>query len=207
MNLLEAVPLPPFDDAFTPEFFNRNPVKVARELIGCLLVRHFAVGYALVRIVETEAYDCPNDPSCYVIERLPGAKEALRGPPGRYYFHKSYEHALLNVVCQPLEYEATILIRAVEPLAGLERLRENRTVKKDLELTNGPAKLVQALELYPKFAGLEINQPDAYFTRGETVPDERVTVTARVGLSVGKELPWRYLETGNRWVSPGKPSS
>jgi len=207
MTLLEAVPLPPFEAALTPDFFNRNPVQVARELIGCLLVRRFDTGYALVRIVETEAYDCPNDPSCFVIERLPGAKEALRGPPGRYYFHKSYEHSLLNVVCMPLEYEATILIRAVEPLAGLEHLQSRRTVKKDLELTNGPAKLVQALELYPKFTGLEINQPDAYFTRGEPVPDERVTVTARVGLSVGKQLPWRFLETGNRWVSAGKPSS
>jgi len=122
MNLLEAVPLPPFESALTPEFFNRNPVTVARELLGCLLVRHFLEGYAIVRIVETEAYDCPVDPSCFVIERLPGAKEALRGPPGRFYFHKSYEHALLNVVCGPLEVEATILIRAVEPLAGLEFL-------------------------------------------------------------------------------------
>ena len=207
MNLLETVPLPPFESALTPEFFSRDPVVIARELIGCRLVRHFEDGYAMVRIVETEAYDCPIDPSCYVIERLPGAKEALRGPPGRYYFHKSYEHFLLNVVCQPLEYEATILIRAVEPMVGLEHLQKNRTVKKDLELTNGPAKLVQALELYPRFAGLEVNQPDTYFAPGKPVPEERVTITARVGLSVGRELPWRFFETGNRWVSSGKPSS
>jgi DNA-3-methyladenine glycosylase len=204
---LFAAPVPDFGQALSPTFFGRNPVLVARELLGCLIVRVYPEGAAALRIVETEAYDCPHDPSCHVIERLPGASEALHGPPGRYYFHKSYEHALLNVVCMPVGYDATILVRAAEVVSGPELLRANRAVKRDTELSNGPAKLVQALGIYPELAGLSIDQPSCYFVLGEPLPPERVSVTARVGLKRGSELPWRFLETDNPWVSPGKPSA
>lgn len=195
-----------------PSFFERDPVLVARELLGCLLVRRegapqgFAT-VAAVRIVETEAYDCPRDPSCYVIEKLPGAKEALAGPPGRLYFHRSYEHRLLNVVCMPAGHEATILIRAAEPLFGLDWLRARRPVKRERDLMSGPAKLVQALGLAAQLDGQSVDGPELSFAAGDPVPDEEVTITARVGLSVGRELPWRFLIAGNPWVSPGKPSA
>ena len=204
---LFAYQVPDFAQALSPAFFGRDPVMVARELLGCLIVRVFPEGTAALRIVETEAYDCPRDPSCHVIERLPGASEALHGPPGRYYFHRSYEHALLNVVCMPPAHDATILVRAAEVVSGAELLQAHRPVKRDLELSNGPAKLVQALGICPELAGLSIEHPACYFVRGETVPPERVSVTARVGLKRGAELPWRFLETGNPWVSPGKPSA
>ena len=197
----------------SPAFFERPPVQVARELLGALIVRVFpdggaAPGMAVLRVVETEAYDCPHDPSCYVIEKLPGASDALRGPAGRYYFHRSYEHALLNVVCMPPGYEATILIRAAQPLLGSELLRARRgRVKRELDLTNGPAKLVQALDIAPALAGLSIDQPDCYLLPGQTLAESQVSVTARVGLRLGAALPWRFLESGNPWVSPGKPSA
>jgi DNA-3-methyladenine glycosylase len=195
-------------------FFERPPVQVARELLGALIVRVFPDsleqpgGVAALRIVETEAYDCPHDPSCYVIEKLPGATEALRGPAGRYYFHRSYEHALLNVVCMPPGYEATILIRAAEPLLGAALLQARRgPVKRATDLTNGPAKLVQALDIAPALAGLSVEQPECYFLPGEPLNDEQISVTARVGLRLGAALPWRFVVTGNPWVSPGKPSA
>ncbi|WP_424951695.1 DNA-3-methyladenine glycosylase [Deinococcus sp.] len=206
MTLFPA-PVPAFSRALSPAFFGRDPVAVARELLGCLIVRVYPEGAATLRIVETEAYDCPRDPSCHVIERLPGASEALHGPPGRYYFHRSYEHALLNVVCMPVGHDATILVRAAEVVSGLELLRARRAVKRDPDLSNGPAKLVQALGICPELAGLEIDQPGCYFVPGEPLPPERLSVTARVGLRRGAELPWRFLETGNPWVSPGKPSA
>jgi DNA-3-methyladenine glycosylase len=206
-------PVPDFGLALKPDFFDRNPLVVARELLGCLIVRVFeegadlAGGTAILRVVETEAYDCPHDPSCYVIERLPGASEALHGPPGRYYFHKSYEHSLLNVVCMPPGYDATILVRAAEVLAGADLLRARRPARRDLDLSNGPAKLVQALGISPAFEGRSVDQPDCYFMPGAPPLGEQVSVTARVGLRQGAALPWRFLETGNPWVSPGKPSA
>ena len=205
--------LPDLSAALLPAFFGRDPVKVARELLGCLLARRERsaggefVPVAAARIVETEAYDCPRDPSCHVIEKLPGARQALLGPPGRLYFHKSYEHRLLNVVCMPAGHDATILIRAAEPLFGLAWMRERRAVKRERDLMNGPAKLVQALGLEARLDGESVDGPELFFAAGDPLPPAHVTVTARVGLRVGRELPWRFFVTGNPWVSPGKPSA
>lgn len=200
------MPDPRFEDALTPEFFDRDPLSVARDLLGCSLVRREERGgdvhvVAVTRVVETEAYDCPRDPSCYVIERLPGAKPALAGPPGRFYFHRSYEHRLLNVVCREVGYEAAILVRAVEVVEGETWLRERRAVKRAVDLTNGPGKLVAALALGAAFEGQPVNHPLAFFVRERDVPDVDVTVTTRIGLTRGADLPWRFVLTDNPWVS------
>jgi DNA-3-methyladenine glycosylase len=102
-----------------PSWFDHDPDGGGRDLLGRLLVRRAGSGVMVARVVEAEAYDCPRDPSCHVIARLPGAAEALAGPPGRYYLHRAYEHALLNVVCLGPGHPATILVRAAEPVAGL----------------------------------------------------------------------------------------
>ncbi|MFC5847613.1 DNA-3-methyladenine glycosylase [Deinococcus petrolearius] len=204
-----SAPLPDFGHAraVAPAFFGRDPVQVARELLGMVLVREVPGGPRLAaRIVETEAYDCPRDPSCHVIARLPGAAQALGGPPGRVYFHAVYQHALLNVVCREPGVQATILIRAAEPLLGEDTMRELRPVKRRLDLTNGPAKLMTALSITPDLNGQRADGPGLYFVPGETVPDAGVTTTPRIGLRLGADLPWRFLITGNPWVSPGKPA-
>lgn len=196
------------DPRLSPAFFDRDPVAIARDLLGRLLVRREdGEVRAAARIVETEGYDCPRDPSCFVIDRLPGAAEALRGPPGRFYFHRSYEHRLLNVVCGPEGYPATVLVRAVEPVFGLDWMRAHRPVRRPLDLANGPAKLVAALHLEARFAGEPVDHPDAHFAPGDPVADDEVEVTTRVGLRRGADLPWRFLLGGNPWVSPGRPSA
>ncbi|WP_407568818.1 DNA-3-methyladenine glycosylase [Deinococcus altitudinis] len=190
------------------DFFARDPVLVARELIGTRLVRTLEDGRVLAgRVVETEAYDCPRDPSCHVIRRLPGAAEALSGPPGRLYFHSSYEHKLLNVVCREEGVQATILIRALEPVQGEAEMLGFRPVRRRLDLTNGPAKLMGALSITPDLDGAAVDGPALHFLAGEALPDSAIEITARVGLRLGAELPWRFLERGNVWVSAGKPSA
>lgn len=196
------------DRALKPEVFAADPVAVARLLIGAVLVRVLEDGAVLAaRIVETEGYDCPRDPSCHVIARLPGAAAAMGGEPGRVYFHRAYRQALLNVVCRPAGVQASILIRAAEPLLGEARMRELRPVKRAPDLSNGPAKLVTALGLTPELAGQPVDTPAFYIVPGQAVPDSDVEVTARVGLRRGAELPWRFLLRGNLWVSPGKPGA
>ncbi|MVN88391.1 DNA-3-methyladenine glycosylase [Deinococcus sp. HMF7620] len=198
----------PREQALGPDFFAGDPVLVARALLGAVLVRVLPDGVTLAaRIVETEAYDCPRDPSCHVIARLPGAAVMMAGPPGRVYFHLAYDQPLLNVICRPEGVQASILVRAAEPLLGEDRMRERRAVKRRVDLTNGPAKLVQALHLGPELRGEPINGPAFYLVPGAEVPEEEVTITARVGLRRGAELPWRFLIGGNPWVSPGKPSA
>lgn len=192
--------------ALTPDFFAGDPVAVARALLGGVLVRVLEGGAVLAAgIVETEGYDCPRDPSCHVIARLPGAAAAMGGEPGRVYFHYAYKQALLNVTCRPVGVQASILIRAVQPVLGEERMRELRPVKRPIDLSNGPAKLVTALALTNELKGQPINGPAFYIVPGEALPDSEVETTARVGLRRGAELPWRFLIRGNPWVSPGKP--
>ena len=194
--------------ALSAQTFAGDPVTLARDLLGAVLVRVLPGGEQLAaRIVETEGYDCPRDPSCYVVARLPGAAASMAGPPGRVYYHVAYDQPLLNVICRPEGVQASILIRAAEPLQGEERMRERRSVKRRFDLSNGPAKLVTSLHLGPEFRGVPIDGSAFYIVPGDPVPDDGVTTTARVGLKRGAELPWRFLITGNPWVSAGKPSA
>ncbi|WP_412028829.1 DNA-3-methyladenine glycosylase [Deinococcus yunweiensis] len=189
-------------------FFAGDPVSVARALLGAAMVRVLPDSETLAaRIVETEAYDCPRDPSCHVIARLPGAAAMMAGPPGRVYYHVAYDQPLLNIICRPEGVQASILIRAAEPLLGEDRMREHRPVKRRVDLSNGPAKLVTALHLGPEQRGQPIDRADFYLVPGEPVEDNAVTTTARVGLRRGADLPWRFLLTGSPWVSAGKPSA
>ncbi|ADV66787.1 DNA-3-methyladenine glycosylase [Deinococcus maricopensis] len=190
----------------TPAFFDRDPVLVARELLGAHLVRVVPDGVMVARVVETEAYDCPRDPACYVLKRLAGASELMGGPAGRYYLHRAYEHLLLNVTCAPEGREAAVLIRAAEPLAGADLMRMYRPVRRDVDLTNGPAKLMTALHITPDYQGEAVTHPTLHFVAGASVPDADVRVTSRVGLKRGAHLPWRFLLDGHAFVSPGKPS-
>ncbi len=201
---------PPFlpAQALKPGFFADDPVAVARALLGAVLVRTLPGGEVLAaRIVETEGYDCPRDPSCHVIARLPGAAQAMGGEPGRVYFHHAYRQALLNVVCRPPGVQASILVRAAQPLLGEATMRELRPVRRALDLTNGPAKLVTALGLTPDLAGQPIDGAGFFIVPGEPVSDSELQTTARVGLRRGAELPWRFLIRGNPWVSPGRPAA
>ncbi|GGM04678.1 DNA-3-methyladenine glycosylase [Deinococcus aerophilus] len=198
----------PYVQALKPAFFAGDPVTVARALLGAILVRTLPGGEILAaRIVETEGYDCPRDPSCHVVARLPGAAQAMGGEPGRVYFHHAYKQALLNVVCRPPGVQASILVRAAQPLLGEATMRELRPVRRALDLTNGPAKLVTALGLTAELAGQPIDGPAFYIVPGGPVPDAELQITARVGLRRGAELPWRFLIRGNPWVSPGKPGA
>ncbi|CAM3555531.1 Putative 3-methyladenine DNA glycosylase [Deinococcus saxicola] len=173
--------------ALKPDFFAGDPVEVARSLIGAALVRVLEDGAVLAaRIVETEGYDCPRDPSCHVVARLPGAAAAMGGEPGRVYFHHTYKQALLNVTCRPMGIQASILIRAVQPLLGEERMRELRPVKRPTDLSNGPAKLVTALGLTEELKGQPINGPAFYIVPGEALAESQVETTSRVGLRRGQ---------------------
>ena len=119
-------------------FYDRPVVGVARDLLGCV-VRH---GDTAGLIVETDAYHM-SEPACHAYVGLTARTSTLFGPPGRAYVYRSYGiHALLNAVCEPPEVGAAVLIRALEPLEGLDHMRARRGVE---DLSSGPGKLTQAL--------------------------------------------------------------
>ena len=123
------------------DFFDRSVHEVARDLIGCRLFFDGVGG----TIVETESYE-RDDPACHAYVGLTDRTEVLFGPPGRAYVYLSYGiHSLLNAVAEPEGEAAAVLIRALEPTAGLEPMRERRGDRADGELCSGPGKLTEAL--------------------------------------------------------------
>ena len=186
------------------DFYDRPVVEVARELIGCVVSHHGASGV----IVETEAYH-DSEPACHAFVGLTNRTRTLFGPPGRAYVYRSYGiHALLNAVCEPEGVGAAVLIRALEPLDGVELMRTRRGVARLEELCSGPGKLTQAL-------GIELGENGTPLT-GEGVvtiappPDgwrgTEVVAGTRIGISKAVELPWRFCARGSRHVSRPRPA-
>ncbi|MDP9136024.1 MAG: DNA-3-methyladenine glycosylase, partial [Actinomycetota bacterium] len=123
-----------------PSFYDRGVVDVAHDLLGCV-VRH---GDCAGRIVETEAYH-HSEPACHAYVGLTPRTRVLFGPPGRAYVYRSYGiHSLLNAVCEPEGEGAAVLIRALEPIEGVDPMRERRGVESVRDLCSGPGKLTQA---------------------------------------------------------------
>lgn len=190
-------------------FFDRDPVQVARELLGATLVRVQPGGERLSgKIVEAEAYDCPRDPACTAGRFHAARTVEMAIAPGHWLFWTAHGHPLLQVSCREKGVSASVLIRALEPLEGVPFMLEHRPVTRARDLTNGPAKLVYALGLQPpQIAHLPVNSPELHLLSPEQpVPDEEVETTARIGIAEGKNLPWRFTLRGNAWVSPAAPS-
>ena len=181
-------------------FYDRPVVEVARALLGCV-VRH---GDTAGAIVETEAYH-HSEPACHAYVGLTARTATLFGPPGRAYVYRSYGiHALLNAVCEPPEVGAAVLIRALEPLEGLDHMRARRGVD---DLCSGPGKLTQAL-------GVALEDNGCDLAAGPVVIEAPppgwssldVAVGTRIGITKAVELPWRFSVAGNRHVSRPWPT-
>ncbi|HEY7830314.1 MAG TPA: DNA-3-methyladenine glycosylase [Solirubrobacteraceae bacterium] len=192
-------PLPARSEAALPtDFYDRPVLHVARALIGCTV--EFGDGAGV--IVETEAYhEC--EPACHAYVGLTNRTRVLFGPPGQAYVYRSYGiHALLNAVCEPKGVGAAVLIRALEPLRGIEQMRLRRGMERERDLCSGPGKLTQAL-------GIELSENDSSLTTGPVVirpaaGDWRkptIVQGERIGINHAVELPWRFCAAGNRNVS------
>lgn len=178
------------------DFFDRRVHDVARDLIGCTLLYEGCGGV----IVETESYEA-DDPACHAYVGLTERTRVLFGPPGYAYVYLSYGiHSLLNAVAEPEGEAAAVLIRALEPTHGHERMRERRGDKADAELCSGPGKLTEAL-------GIDLGVNEADLCREPfllTAPaDERPEVVTgpRIGITKAVERPWRFCAAGSRFVS------
>jgi DNA-3-methyladenine glycosylase len=181
-------------------FFDRSVHDVARDLVGCRLLFEGCGGV----IVETESYE-RDDPACHAYVGLTDRTEVLFGPPGIAYVYLSYGiHSLLNAVCEPEGEAAAVLIRALEPTLGLERMRARRGERPDTELCSGPGKLTEALGI-----GLERNGTDLcadpFLLLPPQGPDPEVVVGPRIGITKAAERPWRFCAAGSRFVSRPRP--
>jgi DNA-3-methyladenine glycosylase len=212
-----------------PDFYARPVLEVARDLIGCTVEHGGCAGV----IVETEAYH-DSEPACHAFAGLTPRTRTLFGEPGRAYVYRSYGvHALLNAVCEPEGVGAGVLIRALQPVTGIELMRARRrgpplasrgmaadrsdglagplldgAGPQAQELCSGPGKLTQAL-------GIWLSENDSSLSSGPVVIRARAgdwlrppTVMApRVGISRAMELPWRFCVDGSLHVSRPRPSA
>jgi len=180
------------------DFYDRPVLEVAPDLLGCV-VRH---GEASGVIVETEAYHL-SEPACHAFVGLTARTATLFGPPARAYVYRSYGiHALLNAVCEPEGVGAAVLIRALEPLDGVELMRARRGAERLEDLCSGPGKLSQALGIELELNGTDLAAgPIVIEPRLEAWRDVRWVAGERVGISKAVDLEWRFCALGSRSVS------
>jgi DNA-3-methyladenine glycosylase len=182
-------------------FYTRSTLSVAQALLGQVIVSNTPEGCTAGRIVETEAYLGPDDPASHAARLKQGRVEAMWGEPGIAYVYRSYGvHAMLNVVSEPEGETGAVLIRALEPLVGIDLMRLRRGTQRLNHLCSGPGRLCQALGIGLDLHGTDLVTSDRlWIVRGETVED--VSSSGRIGISRGQEHPWRFWVTGNPHVS------
>jgi DNA-3-methyladenine glycosylase len=193
-----------------PEFFDRDPREVGRDLLGKVLVRRSGRHVLAGRIVELEAYLGSTDPAAHAAAGRTARNSVLFGPPGHAYVYFIYgNHFCLNVSCMPEGDAGCVLFRALEPIAGIAEMARARGLRGALIraqlrlLTTGPGRLTQALGITrPRDNGKDLTSPvsDLYIVDDGWRP-RRVMETARVGITKAVEHPWRYFVAGNEFVS------
>jgi DNA-3-methyladenine glycosylase len=186
-----------------PRFYARETEIVARQLLGCVLECRGPGGVASGRIVETEAYLGEHDPACHAAVGRTRRTETLYGPPGTFYVYFVYgTHWCCNAVTRPEGQPSAVLILALEPLRGIDTMWGRRPrAKRAADLTNGPGKLCAALGIDGRHNGLALQRAPVTIRSGETVPDRRVVVTARIGINPNNAaLDWPL-----RWCVADSP--
>jgi DNA-3-methyladenine glycosylase len=185
------------------EFYDRPTEEVARDLLGAVLECRTRVGLATGRIVETEAYLGEEDLACHAAAGRTSRTAPLYGPPGIAYVYFIYGmYWCFNAVTRGEHEPSAVLVRAVEPISGLELMRARRPkVRRDVDLTNGPGKLCLALGITGEHTWNPLQRPPLLIRRGEPVADRDVTVTPRIGITQWAEAPLRWFVTQNRYVS------
>jgi DNA-3-methyladenine glycosylase len=193
--------VPPFPRAF----YLQDTLSVAQKLLGQVVRRRLPSGEVLSGvIVETEGY-LTGDPACHAYRGPTPRNRTMFGPPGHAYVYFTYGlHMMLNLVCAPEGTAEAVLIRALAPLEGKDTMRRNRGgLESVIQLTNGPGKLAQALALTrQQDDGVDVTDPKGTLQIcPHTTPPFETVATTRIGISQGKDYPWRYYIRGNKFVS------
>ncbi len=189
----------------------RPTLKVARGLLGCYLVRRIGRKRLVGRIVEVEAYLGERDAASHAYRGRTRRNDVMFRKGGHLYVYFTYGmHFCANVVTEREGLGRAVLLRALEPVAGLSAMQENRGMKGSPSearlLTNGPARLCQAMKIGRAENGSDLCGPEIYIARA-TAKDTRFKIgrTTRVGITGGKSHLWRFYVKGNRFISPGRP--
>jgi DNA-3-methyladenine glycosylase len=181
-----------------PAFYDRPVVEVAQALIGCVVCHDGCAGV----IVETEAYH-DSEPASHAFVGLTERTRVLFEPPGRAYVYRSYGiHACLNAVCERPGVGAAVLIRALEPVEGIELMQARRGLERVEDLCSGPGKLTEALGIELVDNGCDLSVGPVVITRRPRAwHDAQVAASKRIGITKATELEWRFSAVSSRYLS------
>ena len=185
------------------DFYDRDTELVAREMLGTILECRTERGVASGIIVETEAYVGEEDPACHAAAGRTRRTEPLYGRPGLSYVYFIYGvHWCFNAVTRAAGLPSAVLVRALQPVAGIEMMKERRGPKINaVNLTNGPGKLCAALGIDGSMNGLTLQRGPLVIREGESVPPSQIVTATRIGITRAAEWPLRYYIAGNECVS------
>lgn len=187
--------------ALPRSFYSRDPLTVAPELLNKLLVCHDG---RAGRIVEVEAYRGTDDPAAHTYRGKTARNEVMFGTPGHMYVYFTYGmHWCCNAVCGPKGAGNAVLIRALQPVAGLDLMYAARTLaKNDRQLCNGPACLTQAMSITKLQNGVDLVDGGAYSIIDDGMqPPAKATQTTRIGLTKAVDYPWRWYVDESKYIS------
>ena len=191
--------LPP---ALPRAFFDRDVGAVARDLLGCWLIRSTRRGIIVGRIVETEAYLPQQDPACHAARGKTPRNRVMFGPPGRAYVYSIHTRYCLNAVSLPRGVPSAVLIRAVEPLAGLALMAARRGTDRVLDLARGPGRLCEAFQIDRRLNDHDLTRGTRLWIAASPSPvDGPIASSPRIGISSAQDLLLRFFLDGCPFVS------
>lgn len=183
-----------------PEFYNRSTLDVAHDLPGHILFHHTKDGMVAGRIVEVEAYG-PDDPANHAYKGKTFRNAAMFGPPGTAYIYKIYGiYWCFNAVTAPTNVGEAVLIRALEPVEGLEIMRSNRKGVNERLLCSGPGRLCQAMGIVGSANGHTLNT-EPLWIGGESLSNREIIMKPRIGISRAIDLEWRFYLANSPYIS------
>jgi len=193
--------------ALPREFFARDTVRVARDLLGCVLVTRNRGVETAGRIVEVEAYLGPDDPAAHSYRHHRSARnESMYRGPGHAYVYFIYGmHWCFNAVAGPNGVPAAVLVRALEPVTGLAAMRRRRRTADDRRLCSGPGKLCQALGITRAMDGLPLDGARVWIQPGDRRLAGPPVASPRIGITRAADWPLRFCERGSPWTSRPEP--
>ena len=183
------------------DFLQGSAEEVAPRLLGCLLVRELDGQRLVGRIVEVEAYD-QTDAASHSYKGQTARTQIMFGPAGHLYVYFTYGmHYCMNIVCGPEGHGAAVLIRAIEPLEGEIAMVHNRGGRSGVEVSNGPAKVCQALAIDTNWNGHNVDNEPLCLVQQPALETAEIIQTTRIGISRAVDVPWRFYIRNNPYVS------
>ena len=191
-------------DALPPSFYDRDVVLVARALLGKLVVRRSRDGLCMGRIVETEAYLSRGDSASHSFRGRTKKNSTMFGAPGAAYVYPIHSRHCMNAVTQQRGCGSAVLVRALEPLIGIEVMQRRRGTDRLFDLCRGPARLCEALSIDRRLDGWNMTRAARLWIADDELAETRiarVTASPRIGVTSAQELPFRFFVDGSPFVS------